>query len=87
MCAQSGSLCIAHKLEGFFEDLTDTIFDILSELGNDVVVESANANRFGDVGDVVWIPDWVGHRGKGGSKVQAEDQTTCDEKLSGVLRL
>jgi uncharacterized protein YjlB len=47
--------------------LTDAVLNILRELSNNIVVEGADADRLGNVGDVVWIPDRVGHCGEGSS--------------------
>jgi uncharacterized protein YjlB len=47
--------------------LTDAVLNILRELSNNIVVEGANTDGFGNVGDVVWIPDRVGHCDEGSS--------------------
>ena len=48
---------MAHELERFFEDLAQAVFHIACEVLLDILVQADDADRLGDVDDVLLIPD------------------------------
>ncbi|TKW51715.1 hypothetical protein CTA1_8874 [Colletotrichum tanaceti] len=54
---QGGAAGGAHEAQGLDEDLADAVFDILGQAAQGVVVEVGDADRLGDVFDVVWVPE------------------------------
>lgn len=50
-----------HELERFFEDLGDAVFDVAGQVVDYVVLDDVDADGFGDVADVVGVPE--GHFG------------------------
>ena len=59
------ALALLHETHGFDDYLSHAVLDFLGERPDGFFAESGDADGFGDIADVVRVPDelWVGHVG------------------------
>lgn len=60
---------MAHTLQRFLEHLRNSIFDIPGEILGHIVIEVEDTDGFGDVADVIRVPDRHGGRAYSGMKL------------------
>lgn len=52
----------AHKTQSLYDDLSDSVLDVLGERLEGFFVEGVDADGFGDVLDVLWVPEKLWRR-------------------------
>lgn len=62
MSRKNRPLTVAHTLQRFLKHLRNSIFDIPGEILGHIVIEVEDTDGFGDVADVIGVPDRHGGR-------------------------
>lgn len=80
MSGKNRALAVAHTLQCFLKHLRNSIFDVPGEILGHVVIKVEDTDGFGDIADVIGVPDRHGGRSWSGVKV-------CEGKIKINLGL